>query len=333
MECNTIQLSEDFEEAYEDDYQRNTSFSKSALAFIEENINNYEALQKGLEKKNIVEIGCGDGLFSELLLKRGAVITGFEPSKAASLLAEKRGVKVINNYFDKKTATFPEKFDGFVIRFVLEHIPKPNEFLNLINENCKEGAIGLIEVPSFEKMLKEKRYFEFFREHVIYFSGNTLTHVLNRNGFELLKYYTVMNDDYLVAIVKKVTLNKKLKEFNESQDKINTHLNKMINEITLKNKRIAFWGASGGGVSLINYANINSENVKCIFDSDPNKWERYTFGKTIKIVEPTEEKISSIDAIIILSMTYENEITLRLKNEFHFKGMIGSLVGVPHWIE
>lgn len=331
--CNTVQLDKDFTEEYAEDYQRNTSFSKAALEFINKNINEYEDSLGGLKGKNIIEIGCGDGSFSKLLMNKGAVMTGFEPSEIASEIAGKTGIKVINTYFDNDTAKEVKDFDGFVIRYVLEHIPNPNEFLKNIHSVCKENAIGLIELPNYEKMISEKRYFEFFREHVVYYSGDTLAHVLNNNGFELLKYYTVMNEEYLVAVVKRISDKTRSKYFEDSFEMINSHLNKMIDEATQTGDKVAFWGASGGGVSLINYANISSDKVECIFDSDPNKWNRYTFGTAMKISKPSVEQISNLKNIIILSPTYEKEITAALRENFKFKGRIGSISGVPHWQE
>jgi len=331
--CNTVQLDTDFTEEYSEDYQRNTAFSKSALEFINRNINEYSDSLTNLKDKKIVEIGCGDGSFLKFLQDKGAKVTGFEPSGIAAGLAREKGLNILNTYFNKETIKDMDLFDGFVIRYVLEHIPNPNEFLKTIHSVCEDGAIGLIELPNYEKMNSEKRYFEFFREHVVYYSGDTLAQVLNNNGFELLKYYTVLNDEYLVAIVKRIDTAKRSKYFTNAFNTINKYLKKMIDDVTKNDEKVAFWGASGGGVSLINYANISPVKVDCIFDSDPNKWNRYTFGTAMKICEPTKEAISKINSIIILSPTYEKEISSALRDKFNFDGRIGSISGVPHWMD
>ena len=47
-------------------------------------------------------------------------------------------------------------FDAFFIMSFLEHIPHPNETLSGIYNNLNDDAIGLIEVPNFDMILKNK---------------------------------------------------------------------------------------------------------------------------------------------------------------------------------
>ncbi|WP_163540404.1 methyltransferase domain-containing protein, partial [Klebsiella pneumoniae] len=72
---------------------------------------------------------------------------------------------------DRRLADGP--FDGFVTRQVLEHVPDINDFLIGIRRNLKPGAYGLIEVPSLEKALEDRRFYDFFPDHLNYFSLET----------------------------------------------------------------------------------------------------------------------------------------------------------------
>lgn len=329
-DCLITQLKDKFTEDYSDDYQRNTSFSESALAFMKKNIKFFEEALGSLGKKRLLEIGCGNGLFSKMLSEKGATMIAFEPSKAAATLARNNNIEVINDYFSPSKIN--QKFDGFVLRYVLEHIPEPLKFLREINSSLEEGALGLIELPNFQKMLDTSRYYEFFPEHQFYFTGTSLAYVLSKTGFELVKYYTVMNDEYLVAIVKKTSFDEKIDLLNRSVGRINQSLKKMVSEISSQGGKVAFWGASGAGVGIINYAGIKGEEIAYLFDSDENKQGLYTFGVPIKIVSPTilrEEKHP--DAIIIMSTTYEDEIKNDLLKKYNFQGKIGSIKGIPHW--
>ena len=186
----------------------------------------------------------------------------------------------------------------------------------------------MIELPNYNKMLEENRYYEFFREHVFYFDPETIIKLMKTHNFHLLKFDTRMNKEYMIAVFEYKQYSEK--RFKSKQKTINDKLKKMIKNQHLKN--IAFWGASGGGISLISYADIKERKVKYIIDSDPNKKGFYAFGSGLRIVGPDVLLKDKLDAIVILSQTYENEIRDTLVNKYSFKGKIGSIKGIPHWV-
>ena len=57
-------------------------------------------------KKNdlIIDIGSNDGSFLEYFKKRGAKVLGVEPSKKISSVANRKGIKTLCKYFNKKTS-------------------------------------------------------------------------------------------------------------------------------------------------------------------------------------------------------------------------------------
>ena len=60
----------------------------------------------------------------------------------------------------------------------LEHIPHPNETLSGIYNNLNDDAIGLIEVPNFDMILKNKLFSEFIGDHLFYFTEKCTRNVL-----------------------------------------------------------------------------------------------------------------------------------------------------------
>src|ERR1051326_4670497 len=98
-ECGTVQLDRPYEGEYADDYQRNTSCSPSAVAFMRENAEWLSTSFPPGTRPRALEIGCGDGSFLDMLRDRFDV-EGVEPSRAAAELAHKKGLPVRNEYFD-----------------------------------------------------------------------------------------------------------------------------------------------------------------------------------------------------------------------------------------
>jgi len=117
----------------------------------------YELVERfNLRDKNILEVGCGDGHFMELLADAGAISFGIEPSERATELGRERGLKIQQGYMGKNANIEGTPFDAFVTMHVLEHAPDPNDFLQGVYENLTVDGVGLIEVPSFEQTLENQ---------------------------------------------------------------------------------------------------------------------------------------------------------------------------------
>jgi SAM-dependent methyltransferase len=319
--CDTIQVPEDFPgEEYVADYQRNISFSKSAVEHVEKMADKLSAFRV----KNFFEVGCGNGLFSEAMLRRKVKVTAFEPSKAASNAARARGVEVHNRFFEPNIPASFSGYDAFALRFVLEHIPSPVHFLESVKDRCVDGAVGLIEVPDTQKQIMQKRWFEFFREHTIYFTPQTLVSVISRAGFEVLEMESTLNGEFLSVIVRKPTKDR----FDWSKERMKDDVSCMIEP----DKKTWAWGASGAGITLLAGCGLDSSKIGFIIDSDKNKWGFFASGSRIMIVPPEKIQDSGPDNIIIMTPAYESEIKKQIRS-LGFKGKIGVLWPEPKWLK
>ncbi|MDP2867129.1 MAG: methyltransferase domain-containing protein, partial [Elusimicrobiota bacterium] len=136
-----------------------------------------------LRGKKIIEIGCGRGEFLGLLPPLGAEACGLEYSEAAVQRCVKAGLKAYRGYPDAKMTPLAEgPFDAFLLLMFLEHMPAPNSALKALSANLKDGAVGLVEVPNFGMMVRDKLFSEFIGDHLLYFSRETFLATLNLNG-------------------------------------------------------------------------------------------------------------------------------------------------------
>jgi len=319
--CSLIQCADDFEEdEYSADYQRNISFSNSAMGHI----NMFADRLKGLGASNFLEIGCGNGLFSAAMKERGCKVVAFEPSRAACRAAAARGLEVHNRFFDDTIPDGMRGYDSFAMRFVLEHVPDPVGMLRTLHSRCAEGCIGLLEVPNADKQLRMRKWYEFFREHTTYFTPETFTKAAYLAGFELLEMHLTIGDEFITAIVRKGK--PPAAEWGEKEFK-----EKLLGMVKFPGGVWA-WGASGGGVAMLCECGITSRHIAYVVDSDSNKHGLFTSGSRIMVVPPSKITASQPGAIIILAYAYEKEIIASIR-ERGFRGKIGSIFPQPHWIE
>ena len=130
-------------------------------------------------KSLVVEAGSNDGTFLKAINKfSNAGVIGVDPSKNVSIIAKKRGVKTINDFFNLKVAKFIikkyAKADLFYGANVFNHVDDLKAFLNSVKRVTKTNGLIVIEVPSIESLVDSVGFDTIYHEHRNYFSENSL---------------------------------------------------------------------------------------------------------------------------------------------------------------
>ena len=171
----------------------------------------------------------------------------------------------------------------------------------------------LITVPSLEYILENNGYYEFIRDHLVYYTFETLEFVLNKNGFEVLEK-EIVNRDTLSVIVRK-TKKINVSQIAESYRKICKEINGYIDNLKMQGKTVAIWGASHQGFTLASTAHLE-EKISYIIDSAPFKQGKYAPASHIPIVSPAYAVNNPVDAIIIMAPGYTEEIASIIYEKF-----------------
>ena len=135
------------------------------LEFI---LNNFD---KSIRKKNILDIGCGGGLISELLAKKNANVTGIDENiyniKQAKDHAKMGSIKI--DYKNQSLDTFykknKKKYDLILCLEVLEHVNDVKKTLDKISELMKPG--GTLILSTINRNLKSLLFAKIFGEYVL----------------------------------------------------------------------------------------------------------------------------------------------------------------------
>jgi SAM-dependent methyltransferase len=140
----------------------------------------------------LLDYGCGGGFFLCEAKKCGWDTYGLEPLPGHAVHARaKYGVRVITDTLRLDTCA-PNFFDVITAFQVFEHLPDPDCELNKLSRIIKPGGIILIEVPNIDTWsvnLLGKRHRHFVQDHLNFFSPKTLSKLLEKNGFQVIKYY------------------------------------------------------------------------------------------------------------------------------------------------
>lgn len=160
-----------------------------------------------LEGKRFLEVGCGRGEFLKVLTEFPVQAYGMEHKAELVNIAQAEGLRVWQEFPETAEQIFGGAqaggpFDVFLSFNFLEHQPEPNVMLQAIRNNLTAHGMGLVTVPALDYILEQGSYYELIRDHIAYYSFDTLGELLTRNGFAVLEE-EMLNRDTIAMVVRK----------------------------------------------------------------------------------------------------------------------------------
>lgn len=308
--CGLVQTPLCLDVDYYDDYLMTTSFSTRLQQYLDD-LADIFLTQYAHGIKSVLDVGAGDGAFMRPFQQRKISVEGIEPSARSREAAQQQGYQVHSGYMTPETRLSGAPYDAFVSRQVLEHVDDIQGFFQGIRKNLAPGAFGVIEVPRLEKALEDRRFYDFFPDHVNYFSLETLRTVLEINGFQVLGTGSMMDDEYNVAIVQLRTV----QDFNQVYAQ-RSQLVKDITKLVRSRRRhgVAMWGAGAKGLSILAALAEQKVTLSMVVDSDTNKLGRYTPVSELQVQDPESLVADKIGSVIVSAIAYEHAILDKLKH-------------------
>jgi 2-polyprenyl-3-methyl-5-hydroxy-6-metoxy-1,4-benzoquinol methylase len=331
--CGLVQLS-NAPVPYYKEVIRAAAFSEEMKDFRTKQFGSFVE-KYSLERKKVIEIGCGRGEYLFLMQQCGVDAYGLEYMKKSVMECVKNGLKVSKGFIDSSIYEVGNApFDAFYILNFLEHLPDPNSTLRAIYSNLADEAIGLVEVPNFDMILRNKLFSEFICDHLFYFTNETLKTTLKLNGFEIIDCNEVWYNYIISAVVRKMetipprpSLPKEgwgdfrakkidISHFYEHREQIKNEIEEYIR--CFKNKKVAIWGAGHQALAIISLTNL-ADKIRYVVDSAVFKQGKYTPATHIPIVSPDAIDQDPVDAVIVMAASYSDEVAKIIRQKFDKK--------------
>jgi SAM-dependent methyltransferase len=148
-------------------------------------------LEKLKKKGRILDFGCGEGVFLDLMRKHDWWVAGFDTSTQAALAARQRyGFEVATPPLTKNS--FPaQSFEAITLWHTLEHVPKPLPLLKTLSYFLADNGFLVISVPniaSFEARIGGTKWFHLDPpRHCCHYSLESLNFLLKKAGFVIIE--------------------------------------------------------------------------------------------------------------------------------------------------
>jgi len=258
-----------------------------------------------LEGKRILEVGCGQGEFLEMLKGFPVAGYGIENKRELVDMARAKGLNVVQDFAEDASHKIKgAPFDAFMQFNFIEHQPRPNDMVQCIRDNLVDGGVGLVTAPAFE-YIRHDCVYEIMRDHLAYYTDGALRFLFMRNGFDVLESGVVNRDTNYVIVEKRENLTKETFKTNLSE--IKTGLNDFVAKSKSEGRRLAFWAASHQCFTAASFLD-HPEDIAYIVDSAKFKQGKFSPTSHIPIIAPEHFYAAPTDDILVLAPGYTTEI-------------------------
>jgi len=146
-------------------------------------------IEKHVGKGKILDIGCGRGLFLDIMRRHGWSVMGVEfGEEAAEYASSAYGIEVIEQA--TMSSKLPdEEFDVITMNHVLEHVYNPVETIRECERTLKNGGLLVVAVPNILSMQASFGNRDWFHldppYHLHHFSEQGLAKLLEKHSFSI----------------------------------------------------------------------------------------------------------------------------------------------------
>jgi SAM-dependent methyltransferase len=332
-QCTLVQLTESISpEKLFRNYVYLSSFSETMLQHAQA-IASALIGSKNLDAQSlVVEVASNDGYLLQYYQRQGVPVLGIEPATNIARVAEQRGIPTVCDFFSETLAERlkGDNFQADVIHAnnVLAHVPDLNGFVRGLRQLLKRDGVVVVEVPYVYEMITHCEFDTVYHEHLSYFSLTALNELFTRNELAIqrierlaihggtLRLYAghAAEQDHSVTELLSDEQRRGLldfefyKGFGERVEWLRDELVSLLHALKERGSRIAAYGASAKGATLLNYCRLGREVLDYVVDRSTVKQGRYTPGTHLKIYAPEKLLEDVPDYVLLLTWNFAGEI-------------------------
>ena len=336
-------------------------FSSNSEAFLK---HAKMAAQSYIEEYNldknsfVVEIASNDGYLLKNILGNGIPCLGIEPAKNIAKKAEDEGVPTLCDFFSKKTAekviSKYGRADLIVGNNVFAHVPEVNNFVQAVKRLLTKSGRAIFEFPWALAMMKNLEFDTIYHEHIFYFHTHPLVPLFAKHCLQIVKIEQIPihggslrvhiahkdtdSPDPSVANILAEETHEGLgteeyyEKFRQEALDLKCKIAAEIRKIKQSGNKIAAYGASAKGSTLLNFCGIGKEAIEFVVDRNVNKQGKFTPGTRIPIM-PIAELIKKMpDVTLLLTWNFAEEILSQQKDYIHCGGKFLIPLPTPHYL-
>jgi SAM-dependent methyltransferase len=329
-------------EALFSDYPYFSSFSDTMVRSAAE-LTGRLVRERGLGPTSLaLEVASNDGYLLRHYVAAGVPVLGVEPARNIAAAAEAAGIPTLCEFFGREVGARLRAegrlADTVHANNVVAHVPDINGLFAGFKAVLRPDGLLVIEVPHVLEMVQRLEFDTIYHEHVFYFSLLALQPVFERHGLRVLDVERLpihggslrlfagrqgqpspavqrLAEEEAAAGAGSVEF---YRNFRERVDQLGQRLRDVL-EGRRKDGRIAAYGASAKGSTLLNYFGIGRETIDFVADRSTVKQGLFTPGTHLPVVAPDVLLDRMPASVLLLTWNFADEI-LEQQHEYRERG-------------
>lgn len=322
------------------DYPYFSSYSETAVTEAGKLAQELMQERKLGSDARVIEVASNDGYLLQFYREAGVEVLGIEPAANVAQVAERqREIPTLREFFgiDLATRLVAENQQADIIHAnnVLAHVSDLRGFVEGFSVLLKPEGLLVVEVPYLVDLVDKSEFDTIYHEHLFYFSLTALSHIMAREGLQLvdvqrlsihggsLRVFAARADcerDRRVGGAERVkellteeatrgvTQIEYFSSFEAKLQRLKEDNLAMLRKLKEEGARIAAYGASAKGTTLMHYFGLDRSLIDFVVDRSDVKQGRFTPGTRLPIRSPKALLGERPDYVLLLTWNFAREI-------------------------
>jgi hypothetical protein len=281
----------------------------------------------------VVEPASNDGCLLRTIQEWTPNVLGVEPARNIAEQAVHDGVPTISEFFNRDTAEHIRAERGparvVVGTNVLAHVPDVIDFVRGAAVLLENEGMFVIEAPYLRDLVESVAYDTIYHEHVSYLSVTALSRIYPLAGLVLTHVERTPVHGGSIRFVGRPAgatgdetvsqfLNQELElgyadgsalvDFAKRVTRLRGALASAIRAEVAAGRRVAAYGATAKGNTLLTTCDIEPGSIQYIVDRNPLKQGLMAPGSHIPVVGPDHLEREPVDVLLVLAWNIADEI-------------------------
>lgn len=282
----------------------------------------------------VVEIASNDGYLLQNFVTAKVPSLGIEPAANIAKVAREKGIETLEEFFGDKTAgdlaAQRRQADLILGNNVFAHAPDTNDFVAGLKTLLKPAGRIALEFPYGVEFIQHHEFDTIYHEHVFYFTLTALQPLFERHGLTIfrverlpihggsLRLFAGHTGTHTVETSVTALRGEEKRKgvdslacyegFADQVHGLKRDLVELLARLKREGKRIAAYGASAKGSTLLNFVGVGPETLEFVVDRSTYKQGRLTPGTHLPILPPEALRQRQPDYTLLLTWNFADEI-------------------------
>jgi SAM-dependent methyltransferase len=282
----------------------------------------------------VVEVASNDGYLLRNFIARNIPVLGIEPAANVAQAAEVAGVPTRRAFFGRELAEQlrreGRRADVLIGNNVLAHVADLEGFVDGVARLLAPGGCAVFEVPYVREMIDKTEFDTIYHEHLCYYSLHALSALFERHGLRVtdvqrldihggsLRVFAApaagaAPGGAVAALLAEESAcglagEAYYEDFVQRVERLRDDLLAELTRRKAAGQRLAAYGASAKGSTLMSYVGIDDRHLDYVVDRSTVKQGRFTPGNRLAILPPEALLERRPDAVLLLTWNFADEI-------------------------